>query len=426
MPAELQSTYNSFYMQGQQGIVVSLIAGLVGGSVVVLLAFSHPRLVGILLGQGSPQREVPIFSPAPEFSAGISAHEERVVAAVQKANPAVVSIVITEDVPVVEQYFEELPGPLEDFFGDDFFSPFRFRVPRFRQKGTERREVGGGSGFIVSSDGLLITNRHVVADEQADYTVFTNDGTKYEVDVVARDPVNDLAVLTVQGGKFPHLMLADSEKLRVGQTVIAIGNALGEFRNTVSVGVVSGLSRSITAGSERGELEQLEEVVQTDAAINPGNSGGPLLNLDGDVVGVNVAVVLGSENIGFALPSSVVKSVVESVQATGKIVRPYLGIRYLAVTPALQERNKLPVDYGALVVRGESGEELAVMSGSPADKAGIQEGDIILEADGVKLEANRSLAAIIRKKRVGDSLRLKILHQGEEREVAVTLEEISQ
>jgi len=251
------------------------------------------------------------FSPMSRSQAPVAAtaiEDISVVQAVQKANPAVVSIVITKDVPVIERYYERVPNPY-DFFGD-FFS-----IPRYRENGTEEREIGGGSGFFVSADGLIVTNQHVVSDKEAEYTVYTNDGKKHPARVAAQDERQDIALIKIDqelGSDYPYLTFGESKNLDLGQTVIAIGNALGEFRNTVSVGVVSGLSRSIIAGSSVGTIEELNEVIQTDAAINPGNSGGPLLDLQGNVIGVNVAVAVGSQNIGFALPSDVVKGAVES------------------------------------------------------------------------------------------------------------------
>ena len=298
-------------------------------------------------------------------------------------------------------------------------------MPQYRENGTERRDVGGGSGFLVSEDGLIITNRHVVEDTEADYTVFTNDGKKYAASIVARDPVHDLAILRVEGSGFPFLSFTDSQDVQVGQTAIAIGNALAEFRNSVSVGVISGLSRSITAGDSAGRSEVLDNVIQTDAAINPGNSGGPLLNLRGEVIGVNVAVASGSENIGFALPGNIAKRALDSVRATGRIVRPILGVRYVMIDDALKSKNLLSVDYGALVVRGETSEDLAVIPGSPADKAGLTENDIILEVNNIKLDTH-TLASLIRDKNVGDAITLKILHKGEEKTLTVTLEETPQ
>jgi serine protease Do len=235
-----------------------------------------------------------------------------VVNAVKKANPAVVAITVSKNVPVYERYWERVPSPFSDFFWDDFWGGFI--IPQLRQKGVELREVGGGSGFLVSADGYIVTNHHVVSDEGAEYAVFTNDGKKYDANVIARDSVLDLAVIKINGSNFPYLSFGDSDKLELGQTVIAIGNALAEFRNTVSVGVVSGLSRSIVASDRRGNFEFLEQLIQTDAGINPGNSGGPLINLSGEVIGVNVAVADGAQNIGFALSANSVKSFVDSVK----------------------------------------------------------------------------------------------------------------
>jgi serine protease Do len=348
--------------------------------------------------------------------------ESLVVDAVKRTNPAVVSIIISKSVPKYEEYTD--PNQQDNPFGD-MFPGFSFSFPSFpqyKQDGTQEEEVGGGSGFFVSPDGLIVTNKHVVEDTSADYTVLTNDGKKHTATVVARDPVLDIALIKITGSGYPSLDLGDSDSLDVGQSVIAIGNALGEFRNTVSVGVVSGLARSITAGDESGSSETLDHVIQTDAAINPGNSGGPLLDLSGEVIGVNVAVAQGSQSIGFALPINSVKDAIESVETTGKIIRPYLGIRYVAINEDLKDKNNLTVDYGVLVESGQSADELAVIPGSPADKAGIVENDIILEVDGTKLDDTNSLADIIRQKKVGDVVNLTILHKGVQKTVQVTLE----
>lgn len=348
----------------------------------------------------------------------VFSQESMVVNAVEKTNPAVVSIVISKEVPKYETYIN--PNN-ESPFGD-MFPGFLFNIPQYRQNGTEKKEIGGGSGFFVSNDGLIVTNKHVVDQKNVEYTVFTNDGKKHQAKVIALDPVLDIALIKVEGSNFPYLSLGNSDVLEVGQSVIAIGNALAEFRNTVSVGVVSGLSRSITAGDSSGKTELLDHVIQTDAAINPGNSGGPLLDLSGKVVGVNVAVAQGSQSIGFALPINSVRGAIESVKTTGKIVRPYLGVRYVAINSEMKEKNDLPVDYGVLVKAGENKNELAVIPGSPADKAGIVENDIILEINGVKLDEETSLALEIRNKNVGDKIKMKILHRGEEKTVEVVLE----
>lgn len=351
----------------------------------------------------------------------IFSQESFVVDAVKKTNPAVVSIIISKEVPTYEAYID--PNQQQNPFGDLFpgFPGFNFNVPQYRQKGTEKKDIGGGSGFFVSRDGLIVTNKHVVNQQNVEYTVFTNDGKKHIATVVARDPVLDIALIKIEG-TFPYLTLGNSDSLQVGQSVIAIGNALAEFRNTVSVGVISGLARSVTAGDVSGNTEILDHVIQTDAAINPGNSGGPLLDLSGKVIGVNVAIVQGSQNIGFALPINSVKGAIESVKETGRIVRPYIGIRYVTINAQLKEKNNLTVDYGVLVKSGTNVSELAVIPGSPADKAGIVENDIILEVDGVKLDEKTSLASIIRAKKIGQVINLKILSKGVEKNVSVTLE----
>lgn len=357
-------------------------------------------------------------APSTELTPPVAdAAEDKIISTIEAVNPAVVSVVITKDVPIYERYYESIDP--WGFLGDGF------SVPRVRERGTEEREVGGGSGFIVSNDGMIVTNRHVVEDQDARYSVLLNDGTAYDVEVLARDPQLDIAILKIAEpleSALSSVTFGDSESLRLGETVIAIGNALAEFRNSVSVGVVSGLSRSILASDGRGRSEQLDQVIQTDAAINPGNSGGPLLNLSGEVVGVNVATSRGADNIGFALPAQVVKGVVDSVKEHGEIIRPFIGVRYKMVTEPLVEINNLPVDYGALVVRGETPDELAVMPGSPADKAGITENDIILSIDGVDLR-EQDLASLLRSKKVGQEVTVKLLHAGEEKTVLVTLEQ---
>ncbi|MAZ29846.1 hypothetical protein CL655_01020 [bacterium] len=338
---------------------------------------------------------------------------------VEQVIPAVVSISISADVPVFEQYYEDFWSPFGDFFGNGF----GFQIPRQRQIGTERQEIGGGTGFFVSPDGYLVTNKHVVDQEGVEYTAVTQDGETYDVEVVAKDPSLDVAILKINADTdFPFLTFAETEEIRLGETVVAIGNALAEFPNSVSVGVVSGLSRDIVAGDGFRFRESLEGLIQTDAAINRGNSGGPLLNLNGEVIGVNVAMAGGSENIGFALPSDVVRSVYESVAEHGEIVRPFLGVRYLQITEEIAARNNLDIDYGVLIVRGETRGDLAVIPGSPADKAGLTENDIILEIDGQKLDGSKSLAALLRTYGVGEKITLKVLQDGEEKEIEVELE----
>lgn len=352
--------------------------------------------------------------------------ESDIVSVVEKTAPAVVSVVVTKDLPKIEEYYShpfEGDSFLRRFFGDDFFD---FQIPQYRENGTYEQTIGGGTGFIVSEDGFIVTNKHVVSDEEAQYTVVLNDETKYEANVVARDPMTDFAVLKIEAENLPVLILGESEQIKVGQTVIAIGNALGEFSNTVSVGVISGLSRSIVAGSFEMGSEQLSGVIQTDASINHGNSGGPLLNLRGEVIGINTAIAQDAQNIGFAIPINEIKNSLESVKTKGRIIRPWLGVRYVLLDEELVEANKLPVDYGALIARGETLNDLAVIPGSPAHKAGLVENDIILEINGNKINKDYPLAKAISEQTVGSEITLKVWRADGEKEVSVILEEMKE
>lgn len=407
-------------------IIVSSLFGAGAGFLAGSMSASGVSLRGALgdILAGKNGREKAIFGTTTERT--VTSQNDAIVQAVEKVSPAVVSIIVTKDLPKFEQQMPFNSDFFRQFFGSSFDSLFPDSSQGRNGGGDgQKTEIGGGSGFIVSDDGYVVTNKHVTADQSADYTVLMNDGTKYPAKVLARDSVNDVSVLKITADKkLPTVELGDSSNLKVGQSVIAIGNALGEFRNTVSTGVISGLARSITAGGGLGtQSEELVNVIQTDASINPGNSGGPLLNLDGQVIGINTAVVIGAQNIGFALPINEVKSSIESVKKTGRIIRPWLGLRYVQLNKAIAEENNLSVDYGALVLRGERRTELAVIPGSPADKAGLLENDIILEVDGKKIE-KINLAQLISGYKVGDEVNLKILRKGETREIKVKLEEM--
>ncbi len=348
----------------------------------------------------------------------VVSEESQVIEVANMASPAVVSIVATAEVPIFERRFHD---PFEHFF------PF-FEEEERPEPETERIQVGAGTGFLVSSDGYIVTNRHVVEDTNAQYTVFLNDekhyGERAIAEVLALDPSNDLAILKIDKDDLPYLEFADSENIQIGQTAITIGYALGEFDNTVSKGVVSGLSRSIVASRGLGYRgERLYNLIQTDAAINLGNSGGPMLNILGKVIGVNVAMAR-AENIGFAVPGNEAKKAFLEVKETGTISEQeiaFLGIRYVTVNSQIQEANRLPYDYGALVIRGQRPEELAVMPGSPADKAGILENDIILEFDGIKISDRQPLYEVIRNYKPEHEVLIKLFSKGEEREISVIL-----
>jgi serine protease Do len=360
-----------------------------------LLDLSHRLLDwgGNLFSRRSAPVEVPEYKPVAEY-------ESAVVSAVESAFPAVVSIIVSKDVPVLKQ----CPyNPFSGIFGQGF--EFYYPCPSGE---TKLEQVGGGSGFIVSSDGLILTNKHVVEDAAASYTVFSNDGRSFEARVVARDASGDLALVKIEVGDLPAIRLGDSDAVKLGQTAIAIGNALGEYRNTVSVGVISGIGRNVSAASEIG-VENIEGVLQTDAAINPGNSGGPLLNLRGEVVGINTAMAVGAENIGFAIPINIAKPVLASFQTNGRIVVPFLGVHYQSTAA------------GAELVAGAGSP--AVVSGSPAEKAGLKEGDVITAINGRPIDAEHSLANLIRNFSAGETVTLQVKRGDQILNLTVVLEE---
>jgi len=337
-------------------------------------------------------------------SQGVIYQESVVTKVVENTLPSVVTIGISKT--TTDNRVEYNPF--------DPFSPFRVAP------GEERTvEQNIGSGFIVSQDGLIITNKHVVLDTEAKYKVLTNDKAEYDVEQIYRDPLNDLAIVKINAQNFKPLPLGDSTKLKLGQMAIAIGTPLGEFQNTVTVGVVSGLGRGITAGSQyEGFVEELDNVIQTDAAISPGNSGGPLLSSSGQAVGINTAIAGGGQNIGFAIPINVVKDLMKSFKEQGSsFERPYIGVRYQMVDSRTAILNN--------VVEGAYVE--SVVENSPADSAGIKADDIITEIDGSKLsgEDDESLAKIILKKKIGDRVQVKVWRENEMLTFTLTLEGFS-
>lgn len=402
-------------------VVLSFVVSVLG----TILALG---VLGPLFGFGEENGGAPFIFNRPQILQKIIgtqeknlSHDDLVVKAVKEASPAVVAVVASKDVAVLEQYYV-------DQFSDPFFQQFfgnngsGVKIPQYRQKGiTERKDISSGSGFIISADGMVVTNKHVVADTAADYTIFLNDGTKKQAKVLVRDPIQDIAVLKIEGVNLPVVHLGDSSGIQIGQTAIVIGNALGEFRNTVSIGVISGLHRSIVADGAPSGPESLDELIQTDAAINPGNSGGPLLNINGEVVAMNTAMASGAENIGFSIPINKVKKAIDSVKKQGRIIYPFLGVRYTIITKDNSVTLKLGRDYGVLV--GAPGQDPAVVSGGPADKAGIEAGDIILTINGERIDTDHTLASLIPKYNVGDALTLKVFRAGKEFDIKVILEE---
>lgn len=394
---------------------------------IILVSFFVSALVGAVFGYysatliGGRALDYPLVrKDVNSLPRGVD-ESTAVVSIVKKYSPAVVSVVATKDLPVLERAY----SPFQEFCGDPFFSQFFdcSSHPEPKQKTTEKRQVGAGTGLIVRSDGLIVTNKHVVLDAYASYTVMTSSGVKYPAEVAARDPFQDLALVRVKAQGLPTVVLGDSDSLEIGQTVIAIGNALGQFSNSVSKGVISGLSRSITASS--GTLsERLEKVIQTDAAINLGNSGGPLLNLRGEVIGINSAIVSGAQNVGFAIPVNRARKAIKDIEIHGRIIYPYLGVRYAIVNEEIKTADNLSVDYGALIIKDNSGEP-SILADSPAAKAGLKDGDIILEVDSKKINDNYTLAEAIQSKNVGNVIVLKVLRGEQYLNIKVMLEEKS-
>lgn len=348
-----------------------------------------------------PTEKNPVVVPGERLK--VVSEESVVTDVVEKASPSVVTIGISQTRRV---------GDIFEFDPFNPFSPFQRR-----QGQTQKIEQDIGSGFIVGSDGLIVTNKHVVSDSQAKYRVITKDDKTYDVMKIYRDPSNDLAIVKISpsagsGQALKPVEMGDSDKIKVGQMAIAIGTALGEFRNTVTVGVISGVGRGITAGSPfEGYAEKLDNVIQTDAAINPGNSGGPLFNSSGQVVGINVAIAADGQSIGFALPINVVKDALSNFNATGQFNRPFLGVQYRMITRQMAILNEIPE--GAYV--------MDVVEGSPAAKAGIEAEDIITKIDSEKITESNDLAKIISKKKVGENITLTVWRDEKERDIGVTL-----
>lgn len=352
----------------------------------MILGFVRVTLIlvaGITLGvvgykfissNGKMNLNFPLPSPGINFQTKVVVQEESAVISVfEKSSPSVVAIGVTQQVVNVQNTI--------------------------------------GTGFVVSKEGIIVTNRHVVSNLDGKYSVVLKNGEKYDIKKIYRDPNLDMAIVQIEARSLIPLPLGDSEKLKPGQTVVAIGNALGKFDNTITTGVVSGLGREVVAGSPFFGAEQLDDLIQTDAAINPGNSGGPLLNLSSEVIGVNVAVTQGAENIGFAIPINAVKEVVDEFLKTGKISRPFLGISYRIISRDLAILNEVP--QGAYVQE--------VVPNSPASGSGILPGDIITKMDGKGVNTENTIADILKGKKVGDKVSLEIWRDGEIINLTATL-----
>ncbi len=334
----------------------------------------------------------------------VVSEESVTIADVKKIGPSVVTV---EELQTPQQSNTFNFGPFQIFgFGQE--QPQQSQTPQV---------TGVGSGFIVSSDGLVVTNKHVVADVGVQYDVVLSTGQKYTVQKVYRDPLNDIALLKISTSDNPGVTLkpaslGDSSKLQVGQYVVAIGTALGEFRNTVTTGVISGIGRAVTAGDQfQGYVENLNNVIQTDAALNPGNSGGPLVDSAGNVIGINTAIAQNGQNIGFTLPINIVKDSIANFNQTGQFNRPFLGVTYTMLTKQVALLNG--VVQGAYVTN--------VSSGSPAESAGIQTGDIIIKIDNQQVDVSNELSTIIAKKKPGDRISITVWRNGKTVDFSATL-----
>jgi len=335
--------------------------------------------------------------------------QEATVRAIKKALPAVVSIVVYDQESVVN---------------------INLDANGTSTQSVEQKEMnrGNGSGFLISSDGLILTNKHVSMagkPETVRYKVVLNNKKTYDAKLIGNDPIHDLAVLKIDDKNLPYLEMAVSGNQPIGLSVLAIGNSLGRYENSVTKGIISGLGRSLSAANPNGGVELLDNVLQTDAEINEGNSGGPLINLDGKVVGVNVAVDKGGVGLGFAIPIDDARSVVDSVRQSGRIIRVRLGVRYLMLDAYIAEAKQLTSNTGALIAKDGTNEP-AIVPGSPADLAGLQEGDIILEINKIKINDSNPLLSVIQRYKPGNKIGLRIKRGNEIFNKIVVLDEFKQ
>jgi len=382
-------------------VILSFLTGILGGLGGIAIVSASPILQKSLgISQGN-NLNIPIGR-----SETISVKEDSaVIDAVKKASPAVVSVVFTKDVQIINP-----------FYG-------------FGAENQVQQQQGGGSGFVISADGLIATNKHVADIDGATYSVITQDGKKFDAKVLSKDPSYDFAILKIEAKDLPVVDFGNSDSVDIGQRVIAIGNALGEFQNSVTVGVLSGKERNLSASDSSGSVsESLYGLLQTDAAINSGNSGGPLLNLKGQIIGINTATAAKgqAEGLGFAIPINILKPAIDSVKKTGKIVRPYLGVLTTPVDEKIAATiNGAQAGRGAFIVSNPTAGESGVMKGSPAEKAGLKNGDIILKINNDSIDQNNSLVSLLSKYSPQTEISLTVLRDGKQLTVKATLGELS-
>jgi len=384
------------------------------GCVIILLSCCA-GLTGGVIGSRISSKNLSDLTGGVVNQLQVTNQEEAIVNVASESSESVVSIVVSQH---LSDFENSVYDPFLRYFGES--------IPDIEENPlstNDLQEVAAGTGFIISAEGMIITNRHVVDEINAEYTVVLNNGEKYTAKVLAKDTLLDIAFIQIEATNLNPLEFGNSSTIKVGQSVVAIGNALGEFSNTVSSGIVSGLGRTITATDQLGgSAEQLYDVIQTDASINSGNSGGPLLDLGGNVVGVNVAVASDANGIGFAIPSNVVVDLLTRLQTDGEIIRPKLGVRFRMIDSTLKKSNNLTVEDGALIIKGSEESDAAIVADSAAEKAGLRENDIILAVNGEKLTTNKPLNVVIQGYKVGDIVNLKILRANEELIVSATLQ----
>ncbi len=357
----------------------------------------------------------PKKAASPKLSSALQAAlqvDQAVIEALDRVRPAVVSIVVKEKVRTATTKIITInpktgQTDIRDEPARDVF-----------------QEAARASGIIVNSQGYILTNKHVV-NFKGDILIkiFLASGDILDGYVVDTDPVNDLAILRVDGGPFQAATLGNSDIINIGQTVVAIGYSLGRLENTVTRGIISGLGRSVVADAPGGILETISDTIQTDASINPGNSGGPLINLRGEVIGINTALERDGRGISYSIPINLAKPAVKTVLTSGRIIRARLGLRYVMITPDLRDARALPVKNGALIAKGSEDTGPSIIPNGPADKAGLKEGDIIVEVEGRPLNISNSLQNEISKYDPGKTIKLTVVRAGAKLKISTTLDE---
>jgi serine protease Do len=392
-PKSEPSIYDEVYARSKDSNKMPIgkyIAVLIVVSIVGLSA----GLLGSYIYNANTSNEVPLVSTERDGNTVTTQSEEAIANVADKVSPSVVSILSTTR---------------------DMSSYY-----------TAREAQSAGTGIVISKDGYVLTNNHVI-NSATKVTVVTDKGVTYsDVDVLGRDPLNDIAFLKINRAKdLVPAQLGDSKTIRIGQQVVAIGNALGQYQNTVTSGIISGIGRSVVASSDgtRAGAEELTDLIQTDTAINSGNSGGPLVNLSGQVVGVNTAVAQDANGIGFVIPISSTRGMIDNLLETGKVQRPYVGIRYINITPDVKQQRNLSVSSGALVASSGSGS--AVVSGSPADKASVRDGDIITAINGIEVGRKGSVSTLVGEHKVGSEVELTVLRGSRTLKLKLTLAEFT-